>query len=119
MSRMIRILKVGGTARLVQGAKSLSKAVSKKIAKTLRDHTNQVLIKHTRGRSKPLCNVSKISLGKHPECFLFELFPGQENDENMEREQKIAGPKFDLLATATLRLEEAGEEVPLFLIFVW
>ena len=30
----------------------------------------------------------------------------------MEREQRIAGPKFDLLATATLRLEEAGEEVP-------
>ena len=37
----------------------------------------------------------------------------------MEREQRIAGPKFDLLATATLRLEEAGEEVPLFFIFVW
>jgi len=66
---------VGGTARFVQGAKSLSKAVGKRIAKTLRDHTNQ------------------------------------ENDENLEREQQIAGPKFDLLATATLRLEEAGEEV--------
>ena len=39
-------------------------------------------------------------------------FPGQENDDNVEREQRIAGPKFDLLATATLRLEEAGEEVP-------
>ena len=40
----------------------------------------------------------------------FDLNP-QENDENQEREQRIAGPKFDLLATATLRLEEAGEEV--------
>ena len=41
---------------------------------------------------------------------VFDLNP-QENDENLEREQRIAGPKFDLLATATLRLEEAGEEV--------
>merc|ERR1719205_442194 len=66
---------VGGTARFVQGAKSLSKAVGKRIAKTLRDHTNQ------------------------------------ENDDNVAREQRLAGPKFDLLATATLRLEEAGEQV--------
>ena len=43
----------------------------------------------------------------------------QENDENQEREQRIAGPKFDLLATATLRLEEAGEEVDILsFIFV-
>ena len=35
----------------------------------------------------------------------------KENEENLEREERIAGPKFDLLATATLRLEEAGEEV--------
>ena len=38
----------------------------------------------------------------------------QENEENLEREERIAGPKFDLLATATLRLEEAGEEVDNF-----
>ena len=45
MNRMISgvFFQVGGTARFVQGAKSLSKAVGKRIAKTLRDHTNQVL----------------------------------------------------------------------------
>ena len=45
MNRMIScvLFQVGGTARFVQGAKSLSKAVGKRIAKTLRDHTNQVL----------------------------------------------------------------------------
>ena len=49
---------------------------------------------------------------------VFDLNP-QENDENLEREQRIAGPKFDLLATATLRLEEAGEEVDILsFIFV-
>ena len=34
-----------------------------------------------------------------------------DNLDNVERERRVAGPKFDLLATATLRLEEAGEEV--------
>ena len=80
----------------MQGAKSLSKAVGKRIAKTLRDHTNQVL-------------VAKLLV-------VFYLRP-QENDENLEREQRIAGPKFDLLATATLRLEEAGEEVDILTLF--
>ena len=42
LSKETFAFKVGGTARFVQGAKSLSKAVGKKIVKTLRDHTNQV-----------------------------------------------------------------------------
>lgn len=61
--------------KIVQTAKSISKAVGKRIARTLGDHA------------------------------------GAENQFNSDREKKVAGPKFDLLATATLRLEEAGEEV--------
>ena len=36
---------------------------------------------------------------------------GSDNEANLARERRAAGPQFDLLATATLRLEEAGEEV--------
>ena len=90
--------KVGGTARFVQGAKSLSKAVGKKIVKTLRDHTNQV-------------PSLTLYLSFHPILLAKSGFYPQENDDNVAREQRLAGPKFDLLATATLRLEEAGEQV--------
>jgi len=66
---------VSNHTKLVQTAKSFSKAVGKKIARTLKDNGET------------------------------------DNDNNTEKERKFAGPKFDLLATATLRLEEAGEEV--------
>jgi hypothetical protein len=66
---------VAGHTRLVQSAKSLSKAVGKRIARTLKDNA------------------------------------GVDNEDNLARERREAGPKFDLLATATLRLEEASEEV--------
>ena len=58
------------------------------------------------------CYIGKLELSFFSNFGIFFL---QENDENLEREQRIAGPKFDLLATATLRLEEAGEEVDIFL----
>jgi len=64
-----------GTAKLVRQAKSLSRAVGKRIARTLKNSS------------------------------------GTDNEDNLARERRVAGPKFDLLATATLRLEEAGEEV--------
>ena len=47
----------------------------------------------------------------HPILLAKSGFYPQENDDNVAREQRLAGPKFDLLATATLRLEEAGEQV--------
>ena len=64
--------------------------------------TRSYLLKHFKG------GLSELAL-----VVVIDLKP-QENDENLEREQRIAGPKFDLLATATLRLEEAGEEVDIF-----
>lgn len=66
---------ISNHAKFVQTAKSISKAVGKKISRTLKDNG------------------------------------GTDNDDNAARERKFLGPKFDLLATSTLRLEEAGEEV--------
>ena len=66
---------VAGHTRVLQRAKSMSRAVGRKIQRTLKDQG------------------------------------GAENEENAAKERAAAGPKFDLLATGTLRLEQAGGEV--------